>query len=539
MYLLISDSYALCRERHYFTRNDVSYEKIRQGSPAIVNISAKDIEEILIFAIRNTDGGLKVRTAGCAGLTIDETSIRVDYGEMQEYDEICKDVRGRLFGNLLRSGRINNNEFTPDIVLIDNIKDYNYIKAGKSSLETENRSWFDKANELVANSDWNGIIDISPSANEIENSAFWNDAACLSKISFALSKLASKSTRKMSSAEMKRIKQYADYFLKVINRCIELEPNISMHKSTLAYFYYSLYMSTKREEYFEKALPLYTDLADTSYENYKEIYRYANLLQYHLGTYNWDERYTAEWFNNLKGIVEKYVLLIEEYEGLNEERQKKYKKYYIGALFEYAKVNINQLMKRAWDCYFNNVYAHSEIKSYYIDDTQLQRIDKSAEYLEKALELTPDKVSRNNIDDNPNYFELRYRLAHIVQIKGITLLMRGQPIEECQEFFESSVKFADDALNAAKELADAGFRGFKYPEYAKPIKAISLFFLKDYDGCHKCFYKAAPYMLYEEAKIFVLCNQSEKALRVLSEIPENDKCRNKANKLRDSLEGKA
>ena len=82
MYLLISDSYALTSERLYFNRNDVSFERIRQVSPKIVNISAEDIEEILIFAIRNTEGGLKVKTADCVNLTTDETLIRVDYGEI-------------------------------------------------------------------------------------------------------------------------------------------------------------------------------------------------------------------------------------------------------------------------------------------------------------------------------------------------------------------------------------------------------------------------------------------------------------------------
>lgn len=538
MYLLISDRFALERERQYYTRSDVNFERIKQVSPAIINISAKEIEEILIFAIRNADGGLKVKTAVCADLTIDETSIKVHYGEMQEYDEISKNVRGRLFGNLARSGRIRNDEFTPDIVLIDNIKDYNYIKVGKARIVTENLSWFNKVNELTESNDWNGIIEISPKANEIENSAYWNEAQCLSKISFALSKQACKNTRKLSPDEVIKIKQYGDYFLKVINRCIELEPDTSMHKSSQAYYYYTLYMSSKKEEYFEKALPLYEDLSETSYEKYKELYRYANLLQYHLGEYDSDDRYTVEWFNKFNNIVEKYDRLINEYAVLNDERQRKYRKHYIGALFEYAKVNINHLLKRTWDCYFNNVYSHSEIKSYYIDDAQIKRIDKSVEYLRKALELTPDIVSRNNIDDNPSYFELRYRLAHIELIKGISLLMKGEPAEQCHEYFESSVEFADDALDAAKELADTGFRGFKYPDYAKPIKAISLYFLKNYDACHRCFYKAVPYMLFEEARIYVLCNQPTEALRVLSTIPEQDKCRNKANKLRDSLERK-
>ena len=536
MYLLISDSYALTSERLYCNRNNVSFERIRQISPEIVNFSADDIEEILIFAIRNKEGGLKVKTADCINLTIDETSIRVDYGKMQEYDDIAINIRRRLFGNLVSSGRMKNDEFIPDIVLIDSIKDYNYIKVGKASITKENQSWFNKVVELTQTWKWDDIISMSPSANEIEETDFWNDAACLSKLSFALSKLATKSNRKASQDEIRRIKQYGEYFLKVINRCIELEPNMSMHKSSLAYYYYLLYMSNKKEEYFEKALPLFHDLSETSNEKYKEIYRYANLLQYHIGAF--DGKYTAEWFNELNNVVKKYEWLIEEYQKLNEERQKKYKKYYIGALFEYGKVNINQFMKRAWDSYFNNVYAHVEIKSYYIDDTQMQRINKSAEYLKNAIALSPDKVNRNNIDDNPNFFELRYRLAQIEQTKGITLLMRGQPIEELLEYFERSVKYADDVLNAAQELRNTGFRGFKFPDYVNPIKAISLFFLHDYNKCHRCFINAKPYMLFEEARIFVLSDDIGEAIRVLAQIPENDKCRNKANKLRDSIEGR-
>lgn len=538
MYLLISDSYALTSERLYCNRNNVSFERIRQISPEIVNFSAEDIEEILIFAIRNTEGGLKVKTADCINLTIDETSIRVDYGKMQEYDETCINVRRRLYGNLVSSGRMKKNEFIPDIVLIDSIKDYNYIKVGKASIKKENQSWYNKVTELTQTGEWNEIIAMSPSANEIEKTDFWNEAACLSKLSFALSKLATKTSRRPSPNELKIARQYGEYFLIVINRCIELEPNMSMHKSSLAYYYYSLYMTNKKEEYFEKALPLYIELSETSNEKYKELYRLATIKRYHLATTNWDGKYTSEWFSKLKDIVEKYEWLIQEYQNLDEERQKKYKKYYIGSLFGYAKVNIDYFMKSTWDNYFNNVYAREEIKNYYKDDIQMNRIDKCAEYLHIVLELSPDQVNRNNIDNNPNYFELRYRLAQIEQTKGIILLMRGQPIEELLECFERSVKYADDVLNAAQELRNTGFRGFKFPDYVNPIKAISLFFLHEYNKCHRCFINAKPYMLFEEARIFVLSDDIGEAIRVLAQIPENDKCRNKANKLRDSLEGR-
>ena len=94
--------------------------------------------------------------------------------------------------------------------------------------------------------------------DQIENDALWNDPECLGKLTFALSKLAARTYRNPRPDDIQRKKENEAFFLKVSERCIELEPYRSMHKSTLAYFLYDRYKKESRQEDFDRAKELYS-----------------------------------------------------------------------------------------------------------------------------------------------------------------------------------------------------------------------------------------------------------------------------------------
>ena len=148
---------------------------------------------------------------------------------------------------------------------------------------------------------------------------------CLSKLYFALSMLAIKS-HKTKSRKFERNNEYNydRFFLLTNDRCLELDPETNMHTSARAYYYYDLYMTEKKDDFYTKAYELYESLISSSAEWYKEKYRFAKLRQMHFECNQWNGRYSENWLPTSRNILKSYQELIEAYEGLDETRKKQY-----------------------------------------------------------------------------------------------------------------------------------------------------------------------------------------------------------------------
>ena len=163
---------------------------------------------------------------------------------------------------------------------------------------------------------------------------------------------------------------------------------------------------------------------------------------------------------------------------------------------------------------------------------KLQELILVEKYLQKIhSEINCDDITKLDLDDDPNYFELQYRIAQVEQTKGIVYVMKNKPAEEYWHFFEESNKRIEDLVSCANEFKKKGRAKFNFPHYAKLPKAINLYFLENYEECHRCFYHARSYMLYEEACIYALCKDYTNAASILTQIPESDTCYNKSQKL--------
>ena len=86
-----------------------------------------------------------------------------------------------------------------------------------------------------------------------------------------------------------------------------------------------------------------------------------------------------------------------------------------------------------------------------------------------------DDLNHLDLDDDPNYFELQYRLAQIEQVKGIVYVMKGKNREDFAHFFEASNRRIETLLSCAKVQKEKDAR-FNYPSYVKPVQAINLYF---------------------------------------------------------------
>ena len=302
MFILISDFYLQNNSKYFFARGEW-LDRIKKYYPNYAALSVDDVEEIILYSAKRIDGGMFARTVTCAGYSADEDYLRIDYGEVLSDSDInCDSVRKNLYTVLRKKRILTGKEFAPSAVFLDDIRHYKYIKNGGNKILV-NQNLLDKLTELVGNNDWIGIVKFCPRIDRIENDAIWNDSECLGKLAFALGKLAMRSVRRPSAQDLQRKEENTAFFLKVCERCIELDPYSSMHKSTLAYFLYDRYKSDHRQEDYDRAKYLYEELIDFSAYSFKEQYRYANLLRTH---YELDNRYAPEGYKEFSRVIGQY-----------------------------------------------------------------------------------------------------------------------------------------------------------------------------------------------------------------------------------------
>ena len=525
MYLVLFDKYLVKgEERSYWICRGEQYDMLCQEYPDIDELNKEDIEEILVFAGKE-DAHRKAKVVQCVSLEKIDQGIKIEYGKVDDIESTCDEVRRRLYGYCKRSN-ILEGRF---VYTIQSSKDYAYLMGGKT--EQKYKSMMSTIDEYKKANQWVKIVAMYPRKSEIEASDFWNDYYCLSQLSYALTMLASASDKKI---DRKLKKDYERFYIKVSDRCLELEPNAVMELSTRAYFYYNQFINYKYDDSYTQACEIYERLIGMSQEWYKEVYRYTKLKQLYFEKKQWTGVFGHEWLPKVKEILEGYQATVDAYSELDEKRQAKYKKEYLKALFSYSGFAIDNLLQY-WDLYFENRFYNKTIKSYKLEGKQLEIITTTDEYLSRICkEKKFSNLNAEMILDKPNYFEIKYRMAQIKQIEGIVYILRGKQPNEYEEYFSKSNSHLEDIFNAVNDYRDKV--KFNFPDYAKVPQAINDFFLNDSRKSHGRFYRSKPYMKYEESRIYILEGDTENAVKTLKEIPAEDKCFAKAQKLLKDLE---
>lgn len=535
MYLILFDPQLIRNPNRYYNLIiGECYTKTLQTVPDISVLNKNtNVDEILIYSGMKEDEEKPAKIARCSAIEHGEGFLRIEYGEVKSADATCKDVKGRVYHYCMQHDLLTESKYSPCIIIIDNMQHYTDIKMGR--LTPRYVSIMSQLDEYQKKGDWLSVIKLFPDEKNIKNSDYWDDVRCLSKLAFALSKLAIR-YRKTKSLKSERNTEYNydKFFLLVSDRCLELNPEASMHTSTRAYYYYDRYMTEKKDDFYIKAYELYESLVSSSAEWYKEKYRFVKLRHIHFESNQWNGRYSDIWLPTSRGILKDYKELIEVYNELDEFRKKQYHKLYLKALFGYAIFSIDNYFTY-WDDYVKLHIFDQAIKAYKLKDQQLKEIVQVEEYLKRLYsEKHFDDLSLIDLQDKPNYFEVQYRIAQLEQIKGIVYVMKGKEYSEFFHFFKESNERLNILLSYAKAQKEKNEK-FNYPHYAKLPKAINLYFIGEYDECHRCFYRAREYMLYEEGCIYALCKDYSNAIKVLSTIPEQDKCYNKAKNLLSNI----
>lgn len=525
MYLVIFDSNCIKQNREYYICKGECFQNIFKFFPEIKDINKDEIEEILICSLKKEDINSSVKICQCKQFYTDDNQMKIIYENIESLSESCEHIRTRIFSYLYKQGVKKKNELSPLVVLIKDFQTYMDIK--ENANEVKYKAFMDVIADLKTRHQWKEIVDKFPHEQSIEKHEFWSNVYCLNELTYALSKIIEPGYKKLNFYEKEKHEQY---FFKVVNRCIELEPSSCVHKSILAYHYYVVFMAERNNKkgYYEKAESLYADIIVSSNERFKELYRYTKLRELNFELIKWQGG--ERWIQKVNEIVNDYTQLISDYDLLDKDKQKKYKKEYIGALYGYSKFNLENLLKY-YDSYVDNKIFEKPIKEFLFKKERLESIPKIEAYLNKIIELRGYNQGNTNIDlrVKPSYFDIYYRLSQVEQIKGLIYVLKGEKEEKFIGFFNTSNRYANKVLTLAKERM--GHEKFLFPDFIKLIKAINLHFLKQYNDCHKNFFKVKNYMIYEQGVLYYLQNDKVHSLEVLKTIPNNDTCYNKAQTL--------
>lgn len=531
MYLIIFDRNCLEEDREYYLCKGEYLDRILTIFPKLRDLQCDDIEEILICSMARKDFQISAKVCKCSGLRIKDKILKIDYTQIQQITEKCEQIRKRVYATLIHRGEIKSKDGLPFVVVIDNYQSYLNIKENTNAVKF--KSFMEIISDLKLKRQWKEIVDKFPLSDQIEVSELWHNVYCLKELAYALAKITEPGNKKMNHQE-KSI--YEKYFFKVIERCIELAPNKSTHKSMLAYHYYLVFMNSKnnRDGCYDKAIGLYQEILKNSPENYKELYRYTKLRQINFKNTKWQS--TELWIQHINEIVRDFEKLIKDFETFSEDKQKKCKKEYVGALFGFASFNIDNLLKY-YETYTNNKIFGKPIKEALFKKERLETIPQIEGFLNKIIQMRGYNKENANIDlgTKPSYLDIYYRLAELEQIKGLVYVLKGEKKEKYLTYFKQSNVYVKKVLDIALEKRRLNFK-FLFPYFIKVTQAINYHFLNEIEECHKCFYKAKPYMIYEQGILYCLQGNMKLVTEVLKSIPANDNCHNKAQILIERIQ---
>lgn len=487
-------------------------------------LSLNDLEGIIVYSIIKEDYLLKAKFCKCNGILSYENGMAFELGTITELDATCEEVRKRLYGFLVRNKIIGESKLMNRCYILYNEGDYSYLIGEKR--QSVYRSLMQRIEDYKRDNNWDKIIEEFGDRHNLCNTEFWNSNKCLSELAFALQKKISKDKRPFTKDD--------DYFKLVIDRAIEIAPESVKDISTKAYYYYHKYITFKKQEDYERANEIYLELINISNERYKEFYRYTTLNDYHF----MNLRYTMDGVSNKKianEIRTNYINLVISYDDLEEYQRIKYKKLYAKSLYSYSSFELDNYLDY-WRMYFEHQIYNKDYWRLMFENKKYEEINQVDDYISKFIEVSDTSIATiDNIQENPGYFHAHYRLAQVKQIKGIIYYIKNKK-DESVKFFEESNEIINKIFTVANEYRKNDKNRFNYPNYARSVRAINYYFIGDYERAHDSFgFKLRPYQMYEDAQIYLLQGEKDKAKERLNNIPKDDTCYNKANKLMEKI----
>ncbi len=232
-----------------------------------------------------------------------------------------------------------------------------------TSLSTEER-----LSEFERNNNWQGIYNFFESTDGLANPTYYNNAELLNKIAFATAKLAecTENLKKEYPDKGKRTeilkqkKKLRELTITLRKRCIDLDPQNPSYYSNLAYSYYlsATELTTpggRRDGSLEReaneALALFKKSLELDRTRITDLYRkgilLGDILVQHI-LYSEPTEDIRKKKEHAASILEESIAtlieLVHQYEGLSEsEEKRRYKKYYVKALFKLASLGLQKV----------------------------------------------------------------------------------------------------------------------------------------------------------------------------------------------------
>lgn len=410
MIYIIATSFSELKQNGYFFWGEKYYSQIKNYLPKNIT-STLGISTAVVYFCKNEQKFKNSLLINITGVQLTSNFLKLNYSIAEEMKYKSYQIRTALRNYFNKKTVLE----LPFCAVVDESDFFNFIN--DSSLE-------DKLSLLEQNNDWNSIIKILDKFQPLEKNQIWNNSNLLNRFSFATAKLSEcsnniniKFPNKVKRKEyLEEIKKFRELTIKLRKRCIELDNNNPSFYSNLAYTYYqsATELSTPKgrrdgnlKNEANRALYYLDNALGLDHNRITDLYRKANLLSDIL-TYNIlfnpdtdieiQDKYNQA-YNFRQMSIKTFETLIEKYEDINDEKQKKrFFKYYIKALyklsllnFQLGKTNINTLnILYNHNPLFNCSDENSEIKLTYINN--------AINYLEKCIKLDSRKTEQNLLE---------------------------------------------------------------------------------------------------------------------------------------------
>ena len=525
MYIFISDRFLINdKTLNYFTCKGDYLTKAIAKCPVLETIESNEIDKVIVYSFSKEHNDFNaLESDGTKNYECKNGLLKLYYNDFRNLETTCSKIRAKLYGLLKRRGLLQDDNNTPFIFACD-INDYNAIMDVKSDVVV---GIINEIEQLKQQKDWQRIANYWGDCNNIEKLECWGNITYLAEVAYALSKITEPGYKNLSYSEKQ---SYEHIFVKVIEKCLQVEPQNQTFKSIKAYHYYNIYLNGKSHnaEAYDIASFYYQDLIMSSSEKFKEEYRYFKLKQFNFGFM----KFTLgdKWYATIKENLTNFELHINSFEDLNELQQKKYRKEFVGSLYAYSVLVLDDLLN-VWDRYVENQLYSEEIPEYIFNQENLLALSNADKFINRIIENEGyENGEQFDLSKGPHAVDVYYRLAQIEQFKGLYHLIKDGEKGNISLYFENSTKYIKRASSIARNSQRKVLT-----HHLLPIRMRNDFLLGKNMFLSENWKKDSNYVQYERAVILHLQGNFQKAKEAIFLIPKNDKCFAKAQKLLEKI----
>lgn len=363
----------------------------------------------------------------------------------------------------------------------------------------DRNAWLSEVTRFKKDNNWDAIVRIIP-FEDLESSWIWNDATCLNEAAFAIGQKENsllEPPRKAKTPQATALKDKYDktkntsrsWFLKIIDRSIELSPENITSRSTKAYYLYSRYIGNyqyKEKEYDgDVARLIYKEFPRVA-ERYKDCYRYANLKRVILKNQerahfkNKEIPYVS--YSAWKESLTSFHGLIWWYDRLEDDLKKRFAKEYNESKYKYASVFLSHMIgpNTLLSVRFN-IYTPSDKTLKKWKDDSSEFILKIVQYLDDVYQSVPHSISKNTLEDyKPHMLDVLYRKVQCCLVMGLLneLLVNNQ--EKAKAHYTKAAELGEELYQYVGAFEKIKAK-FNKPSYAYPYICYAYYLLEDFE----------------------------------------------------------